>query len=111
MPYDPRQPRDWHGRWSDIDGDEGEGGVQDVRDIFPVPLDDKDPDCREEWVYASQFCTALMIARKLRRGSGFGRDWEKCVYGMVSERCGGNKVDHDKSPKKPDAPRTPGGKR
>jgi hypothetical protein len=112
MRYSPWQPNEWDmPDGPDTDSHDEEGGIQEVRDVYPMPLEDMDPDCREQWVYATQFCTALQVARRLGRGSGFGRNWKKCIYGMVSERCGGNKIDHDKSPKKPDSPKIPGGKR
>jgi hypothetical protein len=110
MPYDPQQPRDWHGRWTDDNIDRVRPDeVQDVRDfddIFPEPLDGMSPECRAEWEWAIKFCGTLMLFGKLRRGSGFGQNMKKCVYGSVSEKCGGNKVD-----KGPGGPKNPGGRK
>src|SRR5262249_18879375 len=60
-----------------------------------------DSECQKEWEDAREFCD--QIAADNRWGSGWsvgGRHYLQCVMGQVSERCGGNKVDHEKSPVK-----------
>jgi len=109
MTYDPRQARDWHGRWTDGDttARDRPDEIQEARDLddlFPERFDDKSPECRAEWDQAIKTCGALMFFGRLRRGSNFGRNMKKCVYGMVSELCGGNKIDKG-------GPKKPGGKK
>jgi hypothetical protein len=49
------------------------------------------PECVEEWAYAYKFCDERQKRRKLRPGyGGFGKDFARCVLGLVSEACGGN---------------------
>jgi hypothetical protein len=52
-----------------------------------------DPKCVQEWQDAIAFCQQLLKQGQLGkrpRGSGFGANYNKCLLGQVSERCGGN---------------------
>jgi hypothetical protein len=49
-----------------------------------------DPDCVEQWAHALSYCTRLRSEGKLKKGGAFGANLEKCVLGMISEKCGGN---------------------
>lgn len=53
----------------------------------------KDEECAEEWEYAMKKCDELLDAGKFKPGrSGYGANYNKCLMGLVSERCGGNLV-------------------
>jgi len=73
------------------------------QDILPPPLYPlvprnpypDDPECAEEWDAALEFCRDLQERGKLGpswRGGGFGADFNRCLLGQVSEKCGGNPV-------------------
>ncbi len=58
-------------------------------------------DCKAEWAEASQICRSeLSSANPNRNITGGYTDVYSCARGLVSERCGGNRIDHRKSPKK-----------
>jgi hypothetical protein len=49
------------------------------------------PECVEEWAHATEFCLDQMKKGKLKPGyPGFGKNFQKCVLGEVSQECGGN---------------------
>ena len=49
------------------------------------------PKCVKEWADAIEFCRRQEQGKKLKPGySGFGKNFQKCVLGMVSQDCGGN---------------------
>jgi hypothetical protein len=54
-----------------------------------------DPDCDQEWQEAREACREE-LAKPHPSGvrTGRYRDVEECARGLVSERCGGNKVDY-----------------
>jgi RHS repeat-associated protein len=55
--------------------------------------DDPD-DCRKEWEDAREMCSEELAKQNPSRGiTGGYRDVENCARGLVSERCGGNRVD------------------
>ncbi len=62
-----------------------------IREPIPAnPYPDR-PDCVEEWADAYRFCRSQQQQGKLKPGyGGFGKDFGRCVMGMVSEACGGN---------------------
>ena len=130
--YNPDQPRDDHGRWTDEDNPapDNDGGadtvaqvpgfvmpgdmVDPIPDLAPVPGSPTDvmplttpneqaPDdsssrskeCDAEWAAAEDKCDELLDQGELRSkggGRGFGRDYNECLKGYVSEACGGNKM-------------------
>jgi hypothetical protein len=64
--------------------------------VNPYPNERK---CVEEWAEAEAFCRKMESEGKLVPGprgkrsrgySGFGKDYNSCVLGQVSEECGGN---------------------
>jgi hypothetical protein len=59
-----------------------------------------DDDCETEWAEAFAECAKeLMKSTPSRRlTGGYGNIYD-CAKGLVSERCGGNPVDHSKSRK------------
>jgi len=67
-----------------------------IPDIYPRSnLRNPYPDragCEEEWAHALQYCEQLIRSRQMGTDGrrGFGRSFQQCVLGMVSERCGGN---------------------
>jgi hypothetical protein len=65
-----------------------------IREPVPVnPYPDR-PDCAVEWENAYKVCNKKMKAGELKPGyHGFGKDFERCVMGMVSADCGGNAFD------------------
>jgi hypothetical protein len=70
--------------------------------LQPPPLVNPYPNkrkCVEEWAEAEAFCRKMESEGKLVPGprgkrtrgySGFGKDYNSCVLGQVSEECGGN---------------------
>lgn len=59
-----------------------------------------DPECVKEWQEAQSYCLELFNAlNKDPTRNIYGPDYNACLLGQVSERCGGNPVDR--------APRTP----
>jgi hypothetical protein len=58
-------------------------------DQWPVAMS---PACSEEWNVARRRCSILWADGVLGPGSGFGRSLDQCIRGMVSQRCGGNRV-------------------
>ena len=58
--------------------------------VNPYPRRGK---CVEEWEAAYKFCDEQLKQRAFKPGyRGFGRNYERCVLGQVSEECGGNPV-------------------
>lgn len=55
------------------------------------PFPDR-PECEEEWAQAIERCTELIGNKRMGKDGyrGFGRSFQQCVLGMVSERCGGS---------------------
>ncbi len=55
------------------------------------PFPDR-PECEEEWAHALKYCTELMRSGRMGRDGvrGFGRTFQQCVLGLVSEDCGGS---------------------
>ena len=56
------------------------------------PTDEEEEDCVEQWRRAYEIC-----AEQMKRGGGRGvtgghRDEYQCAKGLVSQKCGGNKV-------------------
>jgi len=60
-----------------------------------APLANPFPDkrrCVKEWNEASEECMRLFYAGELKKGyAGFGKDFNRCVRGLVSVDCGGSK--------------------
>ena len=52
------------------------------------------PECEEEWAAAKKFCDDLKRRGKLGKNGyrGFGKTYQQCLLGQVSEACGGNPV-------------------
>jgi len=50
--------------------------------------------CQEEWRRAREICRREMEAGCNRGISGGYQDIENCARGLVSQRCGGNKVEY-----------------
>ncbi len=52
------------------------------------------PECVEEWAHAEKFCDDLKRRGKLGKEGyrGFGKAYQQCLLGQVSEDCGGNLV-------------------
>ena len=48
--------------------------------------------CDEEWAHALEYCHGLLDSKRMGKdGSrGFGKTFQQCGLGMVSERCGGS---------------------
>ncbi|MGH8469839.1 MAG: RHS repeat-associated core domain-containing protein [Gammaproteobacteria bacterium] len=60
-----------------------------------------DDDCEREWEDARDYCDE--VAAENGFGTGWnvtGRNYQQCVMGQVSERCGGNRVEHAPPPRK-----------
>jgi hypothetical protein len=120
--YNPDEPRDQRGRWTNGGDAEGRlipaqativepliGPLFDemVRpfpgtiDVVPPmalpraqnPYLDR-PECVEEWIAAEQFCRDLMRRAKFGKDGyrGFGKNYQKCLLGQLSEDCGANPV-------------------
>ena len=54
-----------------------------------------DDDCAEEWREARDMCRRELAKPHPDRGiTGGYKDIENCARGLVSERCGGNRVEH-----------------
>lgn len=54
-----------------------------------------DPDCDQEWKEAREQCKEeLAKPHPSRVRTGSYQDVEECARGLVSERCGGNKVNY-----------------
>lgn len=52
-------------------------------------------DCEKEWEDAREMCRELLSRPNPPRGlTGGYKDIENCARGLVSEECGGNRVDH-----------------
>jgi hypothetical protein len=81
------------------------GGIPIPSEILPPPaipninprsnLRNPYPDregCDEEWEQAIEHCTGLIGNKRMGKDGyrGFGRSFQQCVLGMVSERCGGS---------------------
>ncbi|WP_275100408.1 RHS repeat-associated core domain-containing protein, partial [Sedimenticola hydrogenitrophicus] len=88
--------------WDDIEGDVPESAADDVGPN-QCPSDPEDEDCEAEWQNARRICRSLMMEeleqaagrrkkRSVRGVIGRGNDIEKCAAGLVSQRCGGNKI-------------------
>jgi RHS repeat-associated protein len=59
-------------------------------------------ECAQEWREARANCAQELSKPNPSRGmTGGYTDIENCARGLVSEACGGNPVDHSKSPKPP----------
>jgi hypothetical protein len=59
-----------------------------------------DFECEAEWAEALDECVReLMKSTPSKRMTGGHADVYDCAKGLVSERCGGNPVDHSKSRK------------
>lgn len=59
-----------------------------------------DGDCEKEWADAFDVCAKeLMKSTPSKRMTGGYSNIYDCAKGLVSERCGGNPVDHSKSRK------------
>jgi len=57
------------------------------------PADDNPNDCAQQWDRAYELCGELFGTPGSRGITG--NDYNKCVYGLVTEACGGNAVQHD----------------
>jgi len=60
-----------------------------------------DDDCEREWEDARDYCD--QVAAENGFGTGWnvtGRNYQQCVMGQVSERCGGNRVEYAPPPRK-----------
>lgn len=87
--YNPDEPRDERGRWT-TDGDQSlKNPISGNQIALGDPLSSS-PECQEEWLQAMISCRALEGKGNLGPRSGFGSNFEACVRGMVSSRCGGN---------------------
>ena len=92
--YNPDQPRvpagnPGAGEWTTADG--GAGGGNPGSDAGPRLA--MSPECQEEWAQAYGSCRELEDKGMLNIPySYFGRNYEECVRGMVTERCAGNPV-------------------
>jgi hypothetical protein len=66
-------------------------GAERSRPPFPRNPFPRDPECAEEWAAAYDYCDRMEKEGKFRPGySGPGKDYQSCLLGQVSERCGGN---------------------
>jgi hypothetical protein len=52
----------------------------------------KKAECDEEWEHAYEFCDKMEEEGKLGPRSAWGANYDKCLMGQVSERCGDNAV-------------------
>jgi hypothetical protein len=83
------------------------GGIPFPSEILPPPaipninprsnLRNPYPDregCDEEWEWAIKHCNELMANKKIGKDGyrGFGKSFQQCVLGEVSERCGGSLI-------------------
>jgi hypothetical protein len=83
------------------------GGIPFPSEILPPPaipninprsnLRNPYPDregCDEEWERAIKHCNELMANKKFGKDGyrGFGKSFQQCVLGEVSERCGGSLI-------------------
>ncbi len=120
--YNPDEPRDERGRWTD--GGDSEGHLIPAQAViaepmieplfgemirpFPGTIDvvppmmspraqnpypDR-PECAEEWAAAKTFCDDLKRRGKLGKDGyrGFGKTYQQCLMGQISADCGGNPV-------------------
>jgi len=63
----------------------------EFRDPIPTNPYPDDPDCAVQWAHAHEFCNKKLDNKELRPGySGWGKNFVRCVMGMVSQACGGN---------------------
>jgi hypothetical protein len=64
-----------------------------------------DPDCDKEWEDAREMCRDMFDPGNYGRSKGVRKynTVEECARGNVSERCGGNPVDHGDSDWKPNS--------
>ena len=54
----------------------------------PVPMS---PRCAQQWRQAEATCSSLSAQNKLPdSGQGWGRSYEECVCGHITQDCGGN---------------------
>jgi hypothetical protein len=66
-------------------------GAERSRPPFPRNPFPRDPECAEGWAAAYDYCDRMEKEGKFRPGySGPGNDYQSCLLGQVSERCGGN---------------------
>lgn len=120
--YNPNEPRDGRGRWTDGASDNAhlipaQAAIAEpligplfgeaVRpfpgtiDVAPPmvnpraqnPYPDR-PECAEEWAAAKKFCDDLKRRGKLGQDGyrGFGKTYQQCLMGQISADCGGNPV-------------------
>ena len=61
-------------------------------DTEKQPIPNKPETCEEEWARAYQICREMQGSCNVGITGGYN-DIEKCAAGLVSERCGGNKVE------------------
>jgi hypothetical protein len=57
------------------------------------PMPPNDGNCKREWAQARSDCADQMADGTIRPS-----DFDRCVRGNVSYRCGGNRPDYSKSP-------------
>jgi hypothetical protein len=61
----------------------------------PVSEIPDDPECAAEWAWALEQCgKEFLQLRKRRTGEHKYFNHDRCAKGYVSERCGGNALDH-----------------
>jgi hypothetical protein len=71
--------------------DKAKDKIRDICKSEPKPLPRED-DCDQEWERAYEKCEELIAAGKTKGIAGGYTDLYNCARGLVSERCGGNKV-------------------
>lgn len=94
--YDPNQPRDWHGRWTDSGHGTPDAAIEPIKDPGKPPNHNPTPrpsreECNREWERAAATCKSLLERGQIRPGSPWGATPSDCECGLVSEACGGNK--------------------
>jgi RHS repeat-associated protein len=68
-------------------------GPKDWTKIEDYTCTDNDDDCEEEWADAYAICKAeLAKPYPNRRMTGGYKDVHNCARGLVSQRCGGNRI-------------------
>ncbi len=75
----------------------GDGGRYNGGIGSNYPGDETGDACRQEWEDAERICVATNMSRRITGGF----DIQRCMKGLVSRRCGGNRPDYEHDPMKP----------
>jgi hypothetical protein len=90
--FDPNEPRDADGRWTREGGSDDQSRTPISDDAAPQMSISMSPLCLEEWSTAGKICGPAYVQGRLGRGSQYGPNMLRCMLGLVSQLCGGNRV-------------------